>query len=98
MSPPRPRSKLLVRSSSPMSPSTSSPVLARRSATACTAAVTRSQEENQVPANDPFRYEGKHVLVVGGATGMGAAAAHTVTDLGARVTILDYTEVDTDAY
>ena len=47
-----------------------------------------------MPTNDPFRYEGKHVLVVGGATGMGAAAAQTARDLGATVTILDHVEVD----
>lgn len=44
-------------------------------------------------SNDPFRYEGKHVLVVGGATGMGAAAAQTARELGGTVTVLDHTEV-----
>ena len=42
---------------------------------------------------DPFRYEGKHVLVVGGATGMGAAGAELALALGARVTVMDYAEV-----
>jgi len=45
---------------------------------------------------EAFRYDGKHVLVVGGATGMGAAAAKTVGALGARVTVLDYAPVDYD--
>jgi NAD(P)-dependent dehydrogenase (short-subunit alcohol dehydrogenase family) len=35
---------------------------------------------------DSFRYDGKRVLVVGGATGMGAAAAELVQDAGAEVT------------
>jgi NAD(P)-dependent dehydrogenase (short-subunit alcohol dehydrogenase family) len=43
-------------------------------------------------ANDPFRYDGKHVLVVGGATGMGAAAAAIAAERGAQVTVLDYAE------
>jgi len=38
-------------------------------------------------------YEGKRVLVVGGATGMGAAAAQSVAALGAEVTVLDVAEV-----
>jgi NAD(P)-dependent dehydrogenase (short-subunit alcohol dehydrogenase family) len=38
-------------------------------------------------------YEGKNVLVVGGATGMGAAAAQEVAKLGAKVTVLDVAEV-----
>jgi NAD(P)-dependent dehydrogenase (short-subunit alcohol dehydrogenase family) len=41
-----------------------------------------------------FRYDGKRVLVVGGATGMGAAAAQTVTALGGEVTVMDYAPVD----
>jgi hypothetical protein len=36
-----------------------------------------------------FRYDGKRVLVVGGATGMGAAAAQTVSSLGGEVVVLD---------
>lgn len=42
---------------------------------------------------DPFRYEGKRVLVVGGATGMGAAAAELARDAGAEVVVMDYAEV-----
>ena len=34
-------------------------------------------------AFDAFRYDGKRVLVVGGATGMGAATAELVQDAGA---------------
>jgi NAD(P)-dependent dehydrogenase (short-subunit alcohol dehydrogenase family) len=45
---------------------------------------------------DRFRYDGKRVLVVGGATGMGAAAAQTVADLGAEVIVLDYAPVTYD--
>lgn len=39
-------------------------------------------------------YEAKQVLVVGGATGMGAAAAKRAAALGAEVTVLDVAEVD----
>jgi NAD(P)-dependent dehydrogenase (short-subunit alcohol dehydrogenase family) len=39
-------------------------------------------------------YTGKRVLVVGGATGMGAAAAQNVAGLGAEVVVLDYAPVD----
>ena len=42
---------------------------------------------------DAFRYDGKRVLVVGGATGMGAAAAELVQDAGAEVVIMDFAEV-----
>jgi NAD(P)-dependent dehydrogenase (short-subunit alcohol dehydrogenase family) len=41
-----------------------------------------------------FRYDGKRVLVVGGATGMGAAAAQTVSALGGEVVVLDYAPVE----
>jgi NAD(P)-dependent dehydrogenase (short-subunit alcohol dehydrogenase family) len=40
-----------------------------------------------------FSYEGKRALVVGGASGMGAAAARIVKDLGAEVIVMDYAEV-----
>jgi NAD(P)-dependent dehydrogenase (short-subunit alcohol dehydrogenase family) len=39
-------------------------------------------------------YEGKTVLVVGGATGMGGAAAQTCVKLGAQVVVWDVKEVD----
>jgi NAD(P)-dependent dehydrogenase (short-subunit alcohol dehydrogenase family) len=42
---------------------------------------------------DAFRYDGKRVLVVGGATGMGAAAAELVQDAGAEVVVMDYADV-----
>jgi NAD(P)-dependent dehydrogenase (short-subunit alcohol dehydrogenase family) len=42
---------------------------------------------------DAFRYQGKRALVVGGATGMGAAAAELVQDAGAEVVVMDYAEV-----
>jgi NAD(P)-dependent dehydrogenase (short-subunit alcohol dehydrogenase family) len=42
---------------------------------------------------DAFRYDGKRVLVVGGATGMGAAAAELLRDAGAEVVVMDYAEV-----
>lgn len=41
-----------------------------------------------------FRYDGKHAVVVGGATGMGAAAAKAAADLGAEVTVLDHAPVE----
>lgn len=42
---------------------------------------------------DAFRYDGKRALVVGGATGMGAATAELVQDLGAEVVVMDFAEV-----
>jgi NAD(P)-dependent dehydrogenase (short-subunit alcohol dehydrogenase family) len=38
---------------------------------------------------DAFRYDGKRVLVVGGATGMGAAAAELALDAGGEVVVMD---------
>ena len=38
---------------------------------------------------DAFRYDAKRVLVVGGATGMGAAAAELALDAGAEVVVMD---------
>lgn len=40
-----------------------------------------------------FRFDGKRALVVGGATGMGAAAAEAVAALGAEVTVFDVADV-----
>ena len=40
-------------------------------------------------AADLFRYEGKRALVVGGASGMGAATARLVSDLGGDVVTMD---------
>jgi NAD(P)-dependent dehydrogenase (short-subunit alcohol dehydrogenase family) len=42
---------------------------------------------------DAFRYDTKRVLVVGGATGMGAAAAELLLDAGAEVVVMDYAGV-----
>ena len=41
---------------------------------------------------DAFRYDGKRVLVVGAATGMGAALAQLVLDAGAEVVVMDVAE------
>ena len=40
-----------------------------------------------------FRYDGKKVVVVGGATGMGAAAAKTAASAGAEVVVMDVADV-----
>ena len=42
---------------------------------------------------DRFGYEGKRALVVGGATGMGAAVAQLLVDAGAEVHVMDRAEV-----
>src|SRR5438105_13718884 len=42
---------------------------------------------------DAFRYDGKRVLVVGGATGMGAATAELALAAGAEVVVMDYADV-----
>ncbi len=43
---------------------------------------------------DAFRFDGKRALVVGGATGMGRAAAELLLDAGAEVVVMDYAPVD----
>jgi NAD(P)-dependent dehydrogenase (short-subunit alcohol dehydrogenase family) len=40
-----------------------------------------------------FRYDGKRVVVAGGATGMGRATAALAQDLGAEVVVMDWAEV-----
>jgi NAD(P)-dependent dehydrogenase (short-subunit alcohol dehydrogenase family) len=45
---------------------------------------------------EALRYDGKRALVVGGATGMGAATAAIVRDLGAEVVVMDHAEVTLD--
>ncbi|MFN8034786.1 MAG: SDR family oxidoreductase [Acidimicrobiia bacterium] len=40
-----------------------------------------------------FRYDGKRALVVGGASGMGAAVAELLLDAGAEVVVMDFAEV-----
>jgi NAD(P)-dependent dehydrogenase (short-subunit alcohol dehydrogenase family) len=42
---------------------------------------------------DKFKYDGKRALVVGGATGMGAATAELVQDAGAEVVVMDRAEI-----
>ena len=42
---------------------------------------------------EAFQYTGKRVLVIGGATGMGAAVAALTRDLGATVAVMDVAEV-----
>jgi NAD(P)-dependent dehydrogenase (short-subunit alcohol dehydrogenase family) len=42
---------------------------------------------------DGYRYDGKRALVVGGATGMGAAAAAIAGGLGAEVIVMDHAPV-----
>ena len=42
---------------------------------------------------DAFRFDGKRALVVGGATGMGAAAAELLQSAGADVVVMDYAEI-----
>lgn len=43
---------------------------------------------------EDFRYDGKTVLVIGGATGMGAAAAQTVSGLGGELVVMDVVDVE----
>jgi NAD(P)-dependent dehydrogenase (short-subunit alcohol dehydrogenase family) len=45
---------------------------------------------------DAFRYDGKRVLVVGAATGMGAATAALALDAGADVVGMDFAEIKLD--
>jgi NAD(P)-dependent dehydrogenase (short-subunit alcohol dehydrogenase family) len=42
---------------------------------------------------DAYGYNGKRALVVGGATGMGAATAEVVQDAGAEVVVMDRAEI-----
>jgi NAD(P)-dependent dehydrogenase (short-subunit alcohol dehydrogenase family) len=42
---------------------------------------------------DAFRYDGKRALVVGGASGMGAATAEVLQDAGAEVVVMDFAAV-----
>jgi NAD(P)-dependent dehydrogenase (short-subunit alcohol dehydrogenase family) len=45
---------------------------------------------------DAFSYDGKRAVVVGGATGMGAAVAEVVKDGGAEVVVMDRAEISLD--
>jgi NAD(P)-dependent dehydrogenase (short-subunit alcohol dehydrogenase family) len=42
---------------------------------------------------DAFRYDGKRAVVVGGASGMGAATAQLLQDAGAEVVVMDFADV-----
>src|SRR6185503_16847213 len=42
---------------------------------------------------DAFRYDGRRALVVGGASGMGAAAAELLLSAGAEVVVMDHAAV-----
>ena len=44
---------------------------------------------------DSFRFDGKRAVIVGGATGMGAATAALVGELGGEVVVMDHVEVTT---
>jgi NAD(P)-dependent dehydrogenase (short-subunit alcohol dehydrogenase family) len=45
---------------------------------------------------EAFSYDGKRAVVVGGATGMGAAVAEVVKDAGAEVVVMDRADVSLD--
>lgn len=49
--------------------------------------------EGQLMGIEQYRYDGKRALIVGGATGMGAATAALVQELGADVVVMDHAEV-----
>jgi NAD(P)-dependent dehydrogenase (short-subunit alcohol dehydrogenase family) len=53
----------------------------------------RSLAVQEGPMEDVLGYEGRSVVVTGAASGMGAAAAQILVDLGAEVTGLDYKPV-----
>ncbi len=42
---------------------------------------------------DLFKYDGKRALVIGGATGMGAATARRVAELGGEVIVMDVADI-----
>jgi NAD(P)-dependent dehydrogenase (short-subunit alcohol dehydrogenase family) len=50
-------------------------------------------EESSVGLSDAFQYRGKRAVVVGGATGMGAAVARLAHDAGAEVVVMDFAPV-----
>ncbi len=43
---------------------------------------------------EAFRYDGKRALIVGGATGMGAATARGIVELGGEAIVMDVAEID----
>src|SRR5689334_15046429 len=52
-----------------------------------------SEGKHEMGLFNAFRYDGKRALVVGGATGMGAAVAELVQDAGADVVVMDFADV-----
>ena len=46
--------------------------------------------------NDVLGYEGRHAVVTGAASGMGAETARILSDLGAQVTAVDVVEPTLD--
>src|SRR5437868_102590 len=57
------------------------------------AAAGGTREKHEMGLFNAFRYDGKRALVVGGATGMGAAVAELVQDAGADVVVMDFADV-----
>src|SRR3954447_5381267 len=55
--------------------------------------MTGRPTKEAVMDSSSFRYDGKRVVVVGGASGMGAATATLVQALGAEVVVMDYADV-----
>src|SRR5207302_6261416 len=55
--------------------------------------VTTSKGNLHMGLFDAFSYKGKRAVVVGGATGMGAAVAAVVQDAGAEVVVMDRAEI-----
>jgi NAD(P)-dependent dehydrogenase (short-subunit alcohol dehydrogenase family) len=53
----------------------------------------RHKEKSNMTPFDAFRYDGKCALIVGGASGMGAAVAELVQDSGAETVVMDYADV-----
>jgi NAD(P)-dependent dehydrogenase (short-subunit alcohol dehydrogenase family) len=54
-----------------------------------------SRDENaRMSVSQQFRLDGKRALIVGGATGMGAAAAELARDAGAEVMVMDRVDVN----
>jgi NAD(P)-dependent dehydrogenase (short-subunit alcohol dehydrogenase family) len=51
------------------------------------------EEEGDMSLFSAFRYDGRRALVVGGATGMGAAAAELLQDAGAEVVVMDFAPI-----
>ncbi len=58
--------------------------------------VTSHSRSSTMSLFDLFRYDGKRVVVVGAATGMGNAAARLLVDAGAEVVAMDFAPMDID--